>query len=113
MDEYFGDGEEFISYISELSSHVKTLAPDKNIRMWGSLTGKECDYSEISRDIEIQLWSTQWADPDRMYEDGFSIINSQNNHLYIIPGSGYDRLDVEYLENEWEVNVFENETQRW
>lgn len=113
MDEYFGEGTEFMDYISEIYSHIKELSPGKKIRMWGSLTGKNCDYSEIARDIEIQLWSTDWADPEEMYKDGFNIINSQNNHLYIIPGGGYDWLDTEYLESEWEPNVFENEKNRW
>ena len=113
MDEYFGDGVEFMDYIAEIYDYIKELAPEKTIRMWGSLTGKNCDYSQIARDIEMQVWSTDWADPVEMYEAGFSIINSQNNHLYIIPGSGYDYLDVDYLKNYWEPNVFENEKNRW
>lgn len=113
MDEYFGDGAEFMDYIAEIYDHIKELDPEKKIRMWGSLTGKNCDYSQIARDIEMQVWSTDWADPVEMYEAGFFIINSQNNHLYIIPGSGYDQLDVEYLANNWQPNVFENENNRW
>lgn len=113
MDEYFGEGTEFMNYIEEIYSHIKEISPEKKIRMWGSLTGKNYDYSKIPRDIEIQLWSTDWADPQEMYEAGFSVINSQNNHLYIIPGSGYDWLDMEYLESEWEPNVFKNEKNTW
>ena len=43
--------------------------------------------------VQMQIWSTEWADPEDMYEAGFSIINSLNSSLYIIPGGGYDRLD--------------------
>lgn len=113
MDEYFGKPEEYISYLIELSEYIKELAPEKEIRMWGSLTGMDCDYSEVSRDISIQLWSTDWADPLEMYRAGFDIINSQNTRLYLVPGTGYDRLDVEYLSNVWEPNVFEGSKDKW
>ena len=113
MDEYFGNRADFMTYIDAIYSHIKEVSPNKKIRMWGSLAAKDGDYSQISRDIELQLWSMEWTDPLEMYEAGFDIINSQNTHLYIIPGSGYDRLDMEYLEKEWDVNVFENEMHRW
>jgi len=113
MDEYFGKPDEYISYLIELSEYIKELAPEKEIRMWGSLTGMECDYSKVSKDISIQLWSTDWADPMEMYKAGFDIINSQNTKLYLVPGTGYDRLDVEYLTNSWEPNVFEGSKKKW
>lgn len=113
MDEYFGKSEEYISYLVELSEYIKELAPEKEIRMWGSLTGMDCDYSEVSKDISIQLWSTDWANPEEMYQAGFDIINSQNTRLYLVPGTGYDRLDTEYLKNHWEPNIFENSKEKW
>ena len=113
MDEYFGEAEEYISYLVELSEEIKKMAPEKKLRMWGSLTGMECDYSKVSREIEIQLWSTEWANPTEMYEAGFDIINSQNTCLYLVPGTGYDWLDEEYLANVWEPNIFETQKDKW
>ena len=113
MDEYFGEAEEYISYLIELADDIKRMAPEKKLRMWGSLTGMECDYSRVSRDIEIQLWSTEWANPTEMYEAGFDLINSQNTGLYLVPGTGYDRLNMEYLTNNWEPNIFETQKDRW
>lgn len=113
MDEYFGKSREYISYLTELAEYIKELAPEKEIRMWGSLTGMDCDYSKVSRDIQIQLWSTDWANPMEMYQAGFDIINSQNTRLYLVPGTGYDRLDIGYLAKEWEPNVFETSKKKW
>ena len=49
-----------------------------------------------------------------MYEAGFGIINSLSSHLYLIPGGGeYDRLDIGYLEKEWQPNLFETAEQTW
>ena len=56
--------------------------------------------------LQMNLWSTVWADPLAMYEAGYSLINMQNNHLYIIPGGGYDYLDGKELEENWEPNKF-------
>ena len=41
-----------------------------------------------------------------MYEAGYSLINMQNNHLYVIPGGGYDHLDTRDLYDNWEPNKF-------
>ena len=42
----------------------------------------------------------------KMYEAGYSLINMQNNHLYVIPGGGYDHLDTRDLYDNWEPNKF-------
>lgn len=113
MDEYFGKPEEYISFLVELSEYLKEIAPTKQLRMWGSLTGMDCDYRRVSKEIQIQLWSTDWANPQDMYKAGFDLINSQNTCLYLVPGSGYDWLDVKYLAEEWEPNVFKAEKEKW
>lgn len=113
MDEYYGDSKDYISFLKELTVHISKIAPDKKIRMWGSFSGMSCDYSTVSREIELQVWGVSWADPREMYEEGFGIINSLKNNLYIVPGTGYDWLNVDYLENEWEPNVFETEEERY
>lgn len=41
-----------------------------------------------------------------MYEEGYSLVNMQNNHLYVIPGGGYDYLNNEELFTEWAPNKF-------
>lgn len=113
MDEYFGNREDYLTYAEELSEYVQELAPGKTVRMWGSLTGAGGDYSGISRTVELHVWDTAWADPQEMYEAGFPIINSLSSSLYLIPGGGYDRLDLEFLTKSWEPNRFETAERTW
>lgn len=113
MDEYFGDADDYLRYMEELSGYVQELAPDKKVRMWGSLSGADGDYSRIPRSVEMHVWDTAWADPEEMYEAGFPIINSLSSSLYLIPGGGYDRLDTDFLEKSWQPNVFETAERTW
>ena len=82
----------------------------RSVRLWGSLSRVDGKTQVTSDKVQMQIWSTEWADPEDMYEAGFSIINSLNSSLYIIPGGGYDRLDKEAL-RQWEPNRFSTGTQ--
>ena len=113
MDEYFGDKKAYTSYLKQVSNHVKELVPEKEIYFWGSLSKIGVDYSGISRDLRMHIWDTDWADPEDMYNEGFSIVNSLSSSLYIIPGGGYDRLDQEFIEKSWQPNVFETTERTW
>jgi len=107
MDEYYGEFGDYHDYIIAISRAIKDMAPQKKLRMWGSLTYREMELSDIPKNIELMIWSTIWAEPDTLYEEGFSLINCLNNNLYIIVGGGLDRLDTEYLKNDWEPNVYD------
>lgn len=113
MDEYFGNQKAFVDYMKELSDYVAEAAPEKTIRMWGSLSKTGQDYSGLSRKIQLQVWDADWADPQEMYDAGFSVINSLSSSLYLIPGGGYDRLDLDFLEKKWQPNVFETQERTW
>lgn len=113
MDEYFGNQKAFVDYMKALSDYVAEAAPEKTIRMWGSLSKTGQDYSGLSRKIQLQVWDTDWTDPLEMYDAGFSVINSLSSSLYLIPGGGYDRLDLDFLEKKWQPNVFETQERTW
>lgn len=113
MDEYFGNQKAFVDYMKALSDYVAEAAPEKTIRMWGSLSKTGQDYSGLSRKIQLQVWDTDWIDPQEMYDAGFSVINSLSSSLYLIPGGGYDRLDLDFLEKKWQPNVFETQERTW
>ncbi len=113
MDEYFGDAKDYLAYLEELTACVARLAPEKELRIWGSLSMKGGDLSGISRGIQMQIWDTAWADPEDMYEAGFSLIHSLSSSLYLIPGGGYDWLDLEFLQEEWEPNVYSTPEREW
>lgn len=113
MDEYFGDKSAYMSYLKKVAGHVQELAPEKEIYLWGSLSKMAEDLEGVSRDLRLHIWDVDWADPQDMYEEGFSIVNSLSSSLYIIPGGGYDRLDTEFIEERWQPNVFETVEQTW
>ena len=79
------------------------------VRAWGSFDWYGADPQSVSTDVQMQVWQFVWQNPEELYEDGFSVINSMSSHLYIIPGGGYDRLDMDYLKDTWEPNVFEQD----
>ena len=106
MDEYYGDGETYRQYMNEIISLIRTESGTENIRLWGSLSNIEGTTMPDAERLQMNIWSTVWADPLTMYETGYSLINMQNNHLYIIPGGGYDYLDTAELFTNWEVNKF-------
>ncbi len=112
MDEYFGKGETYRQYLNEILAQVSSKVT--NIRFWGSLSyleGKTMPptVTDEGGQVQMNIWSTVWANPVDMYNSGYNIINMQNNHLYIIPAGGYDYLDVEDLYENWEPNKFYDE----
>ena len=104
MDEYYGDGEQYRQYLTRIGDLVQDAG--KTVRLWGSLSNMGGTTKPLPENLQMNLWSTVWADPQEMYEAGYSLINMQNNHLYIIPGGGYDRLNVRELYENWAPNRF-------
>ena len=104
MDEYYGDGEQYRQFLSRINELVQQEG--KTVRLWGSLSNIGGTTVPDTADLQMNVWSTLWADPVEMYQTGYSIINMQNNHLYSIPGGGYDYLDTEELYRNWEPNRF-------
>ena len=109
LDEYFGPDAPYQAYCVNLVNNIKQVTPDKDIRIWGSLSYKNVNPDLIPKDVQMMIWSMIWADPQAMYDEGFGIINCLSRDLYIIPGGGQDRLDVDHLKNDWEPNIFKDE----
>lgn len=104
MDEYYGDGEQYRRYAVRIAEIAREAG--KTVRMWGSLSNIAGKTMPEPDGLQMNLWSTAWAEPMQMYEEGYSIVNMQNNHLYVIPGGGYDYLNNEELFTEWAPNKF-------
>ena len=104
MDEYYGDGEQYRQYLTRINDLVQESG--KTVRLWGSLSNMGGTTKPLPENLQMNIWSTLWADPREMYEAGYSLINMQNNHLYIIPGGGYDWLDGRELYENWAPNRF-------
>ncbi|MCR5799351.1 MAG: YfhO family protein [Lachnospiraceae bacterium] len=107
-DEFYGDNEAYAAYLNGLVGELRSISPDKNIRLWGSFTYNDVDMSGMDNDLEVMIWNPFWADPEMVYGSGMGVINCLNKDLYIIPGGGNDRLDIDHLANEWEPNVFKD-----
>ena len=106
MDEYYGDGEAYRKYMNEIIELVHEEGGVETVRLWGSLGYMDGRTKPSADGLQMNIWSDIWADPDQMYEDGYSLINMQSNHLYIIAGGGYDYLDKEELYLNWEPEKF-------
>ena len=123
MDEYYGNAQDYRAYMQRLVSLVTESG--RTVRMWGSLSliekanaaaiqkgqsayrlwSEEEEAAVSPEQIQVQIWSSQWADPQKTYQAGYTVINSLNSSLYIIPGGGYDFLDLEAL-SDWEPNEY-------
>jgi len=77
------------------------------MRMWGTLTKMQSSV-RVNTDIVLDDWNNGWANPVDMANAGFSIINANDNLLYIVPKAGYyhDYLDTQMLYEQWEPNIF-------
>ncbi|MCH5270672.1 MAG: family 20 glycosylhydrolase [Lachnospiraceae bacterium] len=107
LDESFTDSTLYYQYADALSRYL--IQQGKTVRAWGSLSQLTSDIPLDTRNIQLNIWKTTWANPEDMINSGFHIINTQSHHLYIIPGGGYDYLDNEYLYDVFEPNVFDTE----
>jgi len=79
----------------------------KTVRMWGTLTWMTGSVA-VNNDIVTDVWDNRWANPLATVQQGFQIINANDNILYIVPKAGYfhDYLDTKLLYEEWEPNIF-------
>ncbi len=80
----------------------------RTARMWGSLTKLKSGV-HVNTDIVLDVWNNGWANPVDMVKQGFSVINANDNLLYIVPKAGYyhDYLDTKLLYEQWEPTIFD------
>ncbi len=108
-DEFYGDDEAYSKYVASLCKSVKAMAEDKDIRIWSSVSYNDMDTASIDKNVQMMIWSAFWADPLEVYNSGFGVINCMSSNLYIIVGSGSDRLNMDNLKEKWEPNLFYDE----
>ncbi len=56
----------------------------RTIRIWGSLSEMKSPV-QVNTDVVVDVWNNIWANPVEMVKQGFNIINSNDNLLYIVP----------------------------
>ncbi len=110
-DEFVANKEAYRSFVKTMINHVKETNP---VRIWGSLskmTGSTPITKEDTKDVQMNLWSSVWANGKQMYEMGFDLINTYDNPSYMVPdgsrtrkGAYGDLLDVTSIFNNMNVN---------
>ena len=118
-DEYHGEegkvGKElFRRFSKEMIEFVQgTKTADgktRTVRMWGSLTNKAGDTPVPSKDVQLNIWNTGYANPQVMYNSGYELINTLEGPNYIVPAAGYynDYINAQNIYNSWEPNSIGN-----
>ena len=112
-DEYDKNkGELVLQWTNELIGYVKELmGEDTDVRMWAALgEGGFQGETKVRNDVTVGHWSSTWADPVYMLDEGYGFINNYDRILYLVPGvqTGYQNyLDMATAYNTWEVNKCE------
>ena len=105
-DEYpQSDADHYTQFINTYDAYLRSKG--KTVRMWGTLTKMHSNV-KVNTDIVMDDWNDGWAYPVDMVNQGYSIINANDNLLYIVPKAGYyhDHLDTRLLYEQWEPYIF-------
>lgn len=92
-DEYSANQSRYVQFAKDMIKYVKETG--RTARVWGSLSQSrrsQADVSqmtEVSENVQINLWNGSWANIDEMYELGFDLINCNDGHYYVVPAAGY------------------------
>ncbi|PYI69092.1 hypothetical protein CVV68_04720 [Arthrobacter livingstonensis] len=112
-DEYAkGHSDEYRDFFNAIGSHLRSL--DKDPVAWGSLTvmsgGAGAPGPEgYNRDVAICAWNKDWYSGQAAVADGYSVINTDDELLYIVPFADYYHgkgLDARALFESWEPHIF-------
>ena len=74
-------------FVNELVPYLKKTNP---VRLWGGLTWIKDDpetqiLPEAIENVQMNLWSCDWADGMEMYRMGYQLINTIDHLLYMVP----------------------------
>lgn len=72
-DEYSADGTAYRKFCNDMLKYVQDTG--RTARIWGSLSSIKGDVEVTSKDVQMNLWNFGWANMDKMYEEGFDLIN--------------------------------------
>ncbi len=106
-DEYLqSDADRYREYINSYDTYMQKQG--RSVRIWGSLSQMKSTI-QVHTDVVVDVWNNIWANPVEMVKQGFSIINSNDDLLYIVPKAGYyhDYLDTRLLYEKWEPYIFD------
>ena len=87
----------YCEFYNDLVPHLQ--ANGNTPRVWGSfdsswLAGggiEPADGSALCTGVQMDIWSLGWANPIRMHQKGFSLINILDSYGYMVPNGGGNR----------------------
>jgi hexosaminidase len=107
-DEYPREhGALYRNYVNDITAHL--LALGKEVRGWGSSTMMSGTAEGYDRRLTIHSWNNAWYGPHEALADGYPLINTNDDLLYIVPFAKYYHgkgLDGSWLYDNWEPHVF-------
>lgn len=101
-DEYNkAESEKYREFTNRYLNYVEQLG--KRPRMWGGLKWLAGKTPVKSKGVILDVWSYDWVDPVQSLKDGYQLINTCDEYLYIVPAAGYyrDFLDHKWLYEQW------------
>ena len=111
-DEFVYNYTAYRQFVNTIVPHVKET---NTVRMWGGLTwiddGKTEIVTEAIENVQMNLWSRDWADGLQMYNMGYELINTIDSYGYMVPnggggrGSYGDYLNVNDVFNNFAANI--------
>lgn len=106
----------YCNFYNDLVPHLK--ANGNTVRVWGSFDSSYLQGGgtepgpEGIENVQMNIWSLGWANPRRMHDKGFDLINILDSYGYMVPNGGGNRgaygdyLNSEGLYNSFDPNNF-------
>lgn len=86
-DEYNASSQAYRKFVNDMIDFVEETG--RQARVWGSFTAAAQGDDIDAEGVQINLWNFGYANMDKMYEDGFDLINCNDGNYYIVPNAGY------------------------
>ncbi|MGW1638503.1 discoidin domain-containing protein [Streptomyces lavendulae] len=99
--------DQYKAYINTIAPHVRGLG--KQVHVWGSFKQMSGGGAGYDRDLTVNSWNKDWYGLKNAADDGYDVINSSDQRLYVVPYSDYyhgSGLDGRDIFETWEPHVF-------
>lgn len=95
-DEFLYNYKSYRDFVNKFVPHVKET---NTVRMWGGLSWIKDNpvtpiKEEAIKNVEMNLWSKDWADGKEMYDMGYKLINTIDDYGYMVPNGSKTRANA-------------------
>ncbi|WP_406387375.1 family 20 glycosylhydrolase [Streptomyces sp. NBC_00887] len=108
IDEYPTElADQFKAYVNTMAPYVRSLG--KQVHAWGSFSAMSGSGAGYDKGMVINSWNNHWYSPRAATADGYKVINSNDNLLYVVPFASYyhgQGLNGEDIFKSWEPHIF-------